>query len=32
MDGDIFEYTPHEEADIFCTDKNDAFSNISGYV
>ena len=32
MDGDIFENAPHVDADIFYTDRKDAFSNISGYV
>ena len=32
VDGDIFENAPRADADIFSTDKKDAFSKISGYV
>ena len=32
VDGDIFENTPRVDADIFYTDKKDAFSKISRYV
>ena len=32
MDGDLFKKAPRVDADIFYTDKKDAFSKISGYV
>ena len=32
LDGDLFENAPRVDADIFYTDKKDAFSKISGYV
>ena len=32
VDGDTFENAPRVDADIFYTDKKDAFSKISGYV
>ena len=32
VDKDIFENAPRVDADIFYTDKKDAFSKLSGYV
>ena len=32
VDGDNFENAPRVDADLFYTDKKDAFSKISGYV
>ena len=32
MDGNVFENAPRLDADIFYTNKNDAFSKLSGYV